>query len=154
MSYIEHNPTKKAKPSLKISLYMLFFSGLFAFVYFIIPPYIDKAKEDANNDLILKPEMQRLAEQGKPPAIVWLASHYADPKYLAQLDTLVEKRNPDALILKARLIYNSNKELAMKYIHDAANEGNEDAIMILSKHKNDDYYIGKFLKDYLFNPAR
>lgn len=107
-----------------------------------------QAQQQLNNDTI-KPEMVELANQGKTSAILWMVENYPQTEQ-HRLDALLDQNNSDAILLKAKLLYSSDKELSLKYMKAAALEGNPSAVKFLSKKNPNEIGVTKFLTEYVF----
>lgn len=106
------------------------------------------AQQQLNNDTI-KPEMLVLANQGKTSAILWMVANYPQTEQ-HRLDALLDQNNSDAMLLKAKLLYSSDKELSLKYMKAAALEGNPSAVKFLSEKNPNEIGMTKFLTEYVF----
>lgn len=146
------NPQKKkeAKKTIKIAF------ALFAIGYgvwftsdAVLTPKIKAAEERVQNDQI-KTDMNHMADEGKVSAILWLASNYPDRKYRAELDKLIDQNNSEAMLIKARLLWETDENSARALIKDAAQEGNPEAVKYLTTTKTTDIGFKKFVSDYLF----
>lgn len=107
-----------------------------------------QAQQRLNNDTIM-PEMQKLADSGKTSAILWMAANYPQTEEY-RLDALLDQNNSDAMLLKAKLLYSSDKELSLKYMKAAALEGNPSAVKFLSEKNPNEIGMTKFLTEYVF----
>lgn len=141
------NPLKKKQGVFFVLLILGFFLALKlsdGFIEDTVRPAIKSYTNDG-----LKPEMQKLAAQGKISAILWLAQSYPGEQQ-TQLDHLVASNNPDALMIKAQQLYPTNRALSLKYMQAAANEGHPDAMKHLLQKKLDNRMdMPTFFKEYV-----
>ncbi|MDV7585426.1 hypothetical protein R4575_16770 [Acinetobacter baumannii] len=133
--------------SIPILIYLLFFATTYIEDFMDIK--VRPAAQIYYNDG-MKPDMEKLARQGKASAILWLAQYYPKEQNSA-FDQLVSAKNPDALMIKAQQLHPSNKDLSLKYLQAAAQEGHPAAIKYLSKEKLDNRMdMTDFFKTYVF----
>lgn len=125
------NPFKDKEVSLKIII-----GGAILLVGFILwnmagtffSERVVPSAQAFHNDLY-KPEMTLMAEQGKTPAILWMAANYPDAKTNAQLDALIANNNADAMMVKAKQLYKARQPVAAEaMVNMAAAQGHPDAI--------------------------
>lgn len=144
---IVFNPLKKKQGFVSIILLFFVFSA-FMFLEPLMDDTVRPAFKSYTNDG-LKPEMQKLAAQGKISAILWLAQTYPGEQQ-AQFNNLVASNNPDALMIKAQQLYPTNRALSLKYMQAAANEGHPDAMKHLLQKKLDNRMdMPTFFKEYV-----
>lgn len=99
-----------------------------------------KAWEARREAAALRPTMERLADEGKERAAMWMVYHYPDKseKYLA---ALVADKYADALFYRGVLEYNNGKnapnQTSLQMIRQAANQGYMPAIKLLAKKDAD-----------------
>ncbi|EGQ9742344.1 hypothetical protein FWP33_07400 [Vibrio parahaemolyticus] len=107
-----------------------------------------QAQQQLNHDTI-KPEMLELAEQGKTSAILWMVENYPKTEQY-RLDALLDQKNSDAMLLKSKLLYRTDKELSLEYLKAAALEGNPTAVEFLSEKNPNEIGWTKFFTEYVF----
>ncbi|MEX6285633.1 hypothetical protein AB6F89_22045 [Providencia hangzhouensis] len=142
------NPLKKKKFE-KHLIFIMVGIGLCVGLYLWMDKSINKAIALYENDNI-KPEMTTKANEGKVPALLWIAAHYPDAQTLDELDTLIAQDNAEAMVLKAQLVYPTDNVLALSLINQAAQEGHPASVRYLSDKKNRDISVTAFLKQYVF----
>lgn len=145
------NPLKRNK-----TIKDLKFLGIMAAIFLVVFLWMNdfnkydlaQAQQQLNNDTI-KPEMQNLADAGKTSAILWIVENYPKTEQ-HRLDALLDQKNSDAMMLKAQLLYGTDKELSQKYMKAAALEGNPSAVKFLSEKNPNDIGVTKFFTEYIF----
>ncbi|MIX29443.1 hypothetical protein CRQ34_22575 [Salmonella enterica subsp. enterica serovar Livingstone] len=89
-------------------------------------------KEEAFTQSISR-DQNRRADEGKTDAILWVVER--NPKESWRLKPLIAQGNGDAIMLAAAIAARNNKQEADKLLHDAAAQGNEQALRLLYKDK-------------------
>lgn len=144
------NPLKREKTLKDFKVLGLVAAGLVVFSLWLsdFSKYdLPNAQQQLNSDTI-KPEMLNLADSGKTSAILWMASNY--PKTDGyRLDALIAQKNSEAMMIKAQILYATDKEQSLKYIQAAAAEGNASAVSYLSEKNPNDIGWTKFVTDYV-----
>ncbi|EPM5457631.1 hypothetical protein ACTM5Z_004343 [Salmonella enterica] len=89
-------------------------------------------ENEAFTQSITRDQYQR-ANEGKADAILWVVEH--NPKESWRLNPLIEQGNGDAIMQAAAIATRNNSQEADKLLHDAAAQGNEQALRLLYKIK-------------------
>ncbi|OHT23093.1 hypothetical protein A3Q29_21340 [Providencia stuartii] len=146
------NPLKaKEARRFKVMMVILMFVvlGIALFSQQVFLPKIKQAEAQFTHDM-MKPQMMRLAEQGKVPARLWLAEYYPDAHTEATLDALVVEGNAQAMMLKALLVYPTNKALSLSFIRRAAQEGEPRAVKFVADIQSGDITLSDFMSHDMF----
>ncbi|HFG7030371.1 TPA: hypothetical protein ACGIK9_002856 [Acinetobacter baumannii] len=145
------NPKKRHETKKQFKTFAIIAAILFIFYIWVtdfIKYDITSAQHRLNNDTI-KPEMMKLADAGKVSAVLWVSQNYPETE-AHRLDPLIAQKNSDAMLIKAQLTYRTDKDLSLKYLHAAAQEGNSMAVKYLSTKNPNDIGLVKFFTEYVF----
>lgn len=91
------------------------------------------AKEDAAFTQSITPEQYKRAEEGKAGAILWVVEHHPDESW--RLKPLIDKGNDEAMMLDWNINSNDKSKEADTLLHEAAAQGNEQALHLIYKAK-------------------
>lgn len=86
---------------------------------------------------VMRPEMAKLAAQGKPEAVVWMMmndSALSSDSHFEALKVAADRGNPHSMYLYAQVLkYQKDEKSAHDYIVRAAAEGYPDAVLAQSE---------------------